>query len=279
MARNLEEEGNLFSPIFQEWYGMVLNGELSEADFGGLYILSYISKRRPKKWSAGLLQEPILNTFFYQSKKLSEIPFILDLLDEKYLRKLFPLQFNDLTVITIFSSIKFTGIKKNTDNFINQSIVYWSIKRRPFILLTYIPTPLQVLRMQANGERVATIFLSADQLSTYHTAQLSYMEGHQNHSKDSFEFFIHDLKHMEHFLDPNTYLEQVGFFISFLQLDSKSPKKKLKNIVTNHTNEMIFSFSNSLSISSQEINQIIDPIITNDFKQLWNELEYLISDM
>ena len=38
--------------------------------------------------------------------------------------------------------------------------------------------------------------------------------GNTAHEKDSFEFLIHDLKHMEHFVDADKYLEQVyAYFI------------------------------------------------------------------
>lgn len=280
---NLEEEAVLLSPIFQEWYNLLSNNLLTEYDFGGLYILAYLSIRRSKKWSAGLFQSPIINSNEYSSKKLVDIPHIIELLDENYLRKLFNIQYDNLTVVSIFSNIRFTGIKKNVDNFINKSIVYWAVNKRPFVLLTYIPTPIQVLRMQALGQRVATTFLLIEQLSTCHTAKLNYMEGQQNHSKDAFEFFIHDLKHMENFVDEATYDEQVGFFSSILQIDEQSPKKYIKKLISNHTYYIINLFFNSISISSNDFNlyfqTTIDKILSIDFKQLWNELEYLISDM
>jgi hypothetical protein len=44
------------------------------------------------------------------------------------------------------------------------------------------------------------------------------MEGMPNHSKDALEFLLHDLKHMENFIDNATYKEQVGFFRCMLKL-------------------------------------------------------------
>lgn len=283
---NLLEEAILLSPIFNEWYNLLSSNFISNYDFAGLYILAYISIRKPMKWFGGYLNN--LNNLNinsnlnnYKSKKLIDIPFIIELLNENYLKKLFNIKYNEITIISLFSMIRFNGIKKNINNFINNSIVYWAINQRPFILLTYIPTPLQVLKMQANGQRVATTFLTLDQLSTCHTAKLHYMEGQQNHSKDAFEFFIHDLKHMENFVDPATYYEQVGFFYSILHINEQSPKKYLKNLIFDHTSRIIVTFLSSILIPSNEIHENfqIDTILLEHYKQLWNELEYLISDM
>lgn len=275
MSRSLEEEASILSPIVDEWFTLVTEKKLPEYDFGGLYILAYLSLRRPHKWSCGKFPTLLADPDDYYSSKLVDIPHILPLLTERYLLKIFGVNYVEITVISIFASLRFTGIKKNSDNFVNQCIVSWARNKRPFVLLREIPTPLQVLRMQATGHRVATAFLSFEELSSHHIAKLHYMEGHQNHSKDAFEFFVHDLKHMEHFVDPNTYEEQTGFFHSILTLSSDpsiSPKKFFRTIINHHTLRMI---SDSHLIETPPFEEIFK----GRFQQLWNELEYLISDM
>eukprot|EP00602_Paraphysomonas_sp_CaronLab_P005947 CAMPEP_0185035098 /NCGR_PEP_ID=MMETSP1103-20130426/25846_1 /TAXON_ID=36769 /ORGANISM="Paraphysomonas bandaiensis, Strain Caron Lab Isolate" /LENGTH=296 /DNA_ID=CAMNT_0027572023 /DNA_START=308 /DNA_END=1198 /DNA_ORIENTATION=+ len=118
----------------------------------------------------------------------------------------------------------------------------------PVILMTEIPTPMEVLRMQADGNRVVTMFTSVEQLSTCHVAKLQYMAGDQLHSRDPFEFLVHDIKHMYHFKDQATYDEQVGFFRAILSINAGKPKRFFCGLFP--TDEM-----------------------------LWYELEYLISDM
>jgi hypothetical protein len=271
----LEEEANILSPIFSDWFALVAEKKLLEHDFGGLYILAYLALRRPRKWSSGKFPSSLNGSQSYLSARLCDIPHIISLLGDQYLIKLFgPDYLDTVTVITIFASIRFTGIKKNIENFVNQSLVQWALQRRPFVLLKDIPTPLQVLRMQARGQRVATAFLSCEELSSQHVAKLHYMEGHQNHSKDAFEFFLHDLKHMENFVDPNTAEEQVGFFHCLLTMSSRddiTPKRYLRNLLSEHT---LRAVTPSLLETSQT-----DEIFKRRFQQLWNELEYLISDM
>ena len=78
--------------------------------------------------------------------------------------------------------------------------------------------------MQANGERVVTIFITQSELGSEHRSKLVYMDGEKEHSKDPLEFTLHDLKHMELFCDPQSHLEQVGFFICFLRT-AERPRK------------------------------------------------------
>jgi hypothetical protein len=273
--RSLEEEAKILSPIVNDWFTLVTEKKIPEYDFGGLYILAFLSLRRPHKWSCGKFPTPLADSEKYYSSKLADIPHILSMLTERYLIKLFGVNYSEISVISIFEQIRFTGIKKNSGNFVNQCLVSWALNKRPFVLLKEIPTPLQVLRMQATGHRVATAFLSFEELSSHHIAKLHYMEGHQNHSKDAFEFFVHDLIHMEHFTDPNTYQEQTGFFYSLLSMSSDttvSPKKFIRAILNRHTFQMVSG--------SQLVNTLpFEEIFKSHFQQLWNELEYLISDM
>ena len=63
-----------------------------------------------------------------------------------------------------------------------------------------------------------TLFRNKDELSALHSARLVYMAGAAEHRKDALEFLLHDLKHMEHFVDPVTHREQVGFCRAMLSL-------------------------------------------------------------
>jgi hypothetical protein len=240
-------------PAVSEWYSMVLEHTLADYDFVGLYILAYLSLRRPSKWACGkisLIDCTELHNI--SSAALCSIPHFNTLVSDTYLKKLFGGDnISDITVVEIFSKIRFTGIKKNTDNFVNNSIVQWALGKRPYNIMCRVPSPLEVLRMQASGRRVITSFVTIDDMSKPHTAQLTYMGNNINHSRDPFEFLVHDMVHMEHFTDPNTYLEQVGFFKSILGVHDGSPKRFFKKM-----------------FPVEEI-----------CKHLWAELEYLISDM
>jgi hypothetical protein len=130
------------------------------------------------------------------------------------------------------------------------------------------------------------------------------MEGMPNHSKDALEFLLHDLKHMENFIDHATYKEQVGFFRCMLKLsDVKGDEKgDVKSDVKvdvkgDLKTEVVTSFDNNGGITSLPIGEIEPHIIELEAvksnrspqpffvdvcgydKHLWRELEYVISDM
>ena len=264
---NLKDEAfKIFG--FIEYISNLYNESIiSECDYVGLYMLIYLSVRRPKNWINGKLKFPITNeneNFQLLSCNLQDHQQLLDQLGgENYLKK--KLSCNDgdnsITVVSIYNELQLKGIRKNKDNLVNRSIVFWTLSKtqdrsieshkfstcRPFNLMFTIPTPMQVLRQQASGSRVITMFRSLEELSSKHKAMLYYMDGMQNHEKDALEFLIHDIIHMEHFTNDDIYEEQVGFFICMLNLENGNPKKFFKE----HGYDEI----------------------------LWKELEYVISDM
>ena len=127
-------------------------------------------------------------------------------------------------------------------------MINWSQCKRPFVLMHEIPNPLQVLQQQANGERVLTLFLTKEELLSKHVSKLNYMAGEIQHPRDAFEFLTHDMKHMEHFINEETYEEQIGYFKSMANLNNCKPKA---------------FFTKNLGYDMM----------------LWYELEYCISDM
>jgi hypothetical protein len=257
---------------------------LFEYDVVGAFILSYLALRKPNKWIGGVIKQsvvPIDDALYMAtpSCSLSEFPGLLSIVSESYVaRKLCNIigDRDEITIMSIFNHLNLAGIKKNTSNFINDVLVKWAMSHQhslthdddleqcnlchsthdvlPYCalpriqLLTSIPYPMEVLRMQASNSRVVTMMVSEAQLSSCHVAKLTYMAGMHNHSRDPFEFLLHDLKHMSHFRDPPICREQLGFFKCILSCCGGHPKRLFKMLFPRDT-------------------------------VLWSELEYLISDM
>ena len=171
------------SPLFCEWEMLLKNGTLQPVDFTGAVVLAYMAFRKPKGWINGKLSKPIIlleeeEKVCNNSMKLIDVPKLLTLLDESYLCKKFKISdIYNLTILHIFNQMRFNNIKQNSDNYINYTIVYWYLQQRPYILLFSIPTPMEVLRMQAKGTRVITVFIQPHELNSKHIAKLHYMEG------------------------------------------------------------------------------------------------------
>jgi hypothetical protein len=67
-----------------------------------------------------------------------------------------------------------------------------------------LPTARELLAMQAEGRRVISVFVQKEELNqTFKDPYPPFEE------KDVVKFLIHDLQHMEKFVDPKFYAEQV----------------------------------------------------------------------
>jgi hypothetical protein len=73
----------------------------------------------------------------------------------------------------------------------------WADGARPVDLLFSVPTPRELLRLQASGRRCVSL-LDDDALAAPHA--------------DGLAFAVHDLCHLEKFVDPAHHTEQIGFF-------------------------------------------------------------------
>jgi hypothetical protein len=87
-----------------------------------------------------------------------------------------------------------------------QALVAWAAGLRPVELRFDIPTPRQLLAMQAQGRRVVSLL---DDAVAPPGPKASY--GGRGASP-GLGFVVHDLCHLEKFVDPAHHLGQVGFF-------------------------------------------------------------------
>jgi hypothetical protein len=167
-------------PFLNNISKLCTEGSLREPDFVGAVIIAYASTKK-SRWISSRLNEPIVcipTEVSCQSAKLLSVPGLDKIIDLKYvLRKLGISSPDNATILSIFNQLGLAGMKHNSDNYINKSIVYWALGLRPYKLLYYVPTPMEVLRMQALGQRVITVFLKPEELDRKHVAKLYYMEG------------------------------------------------------------------------------------------------------
>ena len=166
MSLSLKDEAEIIFPILSLCCDLYKNNQMKPYDLVGIFILLYLNIRRPNNWSNGQLKQAITTntkTLQSQSTKLTSHPFLLDIINIECICKKLSIKpnsdaYNNLTIACIFNQLQFSGIKKNKDNYINHSIVNWVLGQRPFHLMFIIPSPMQVLRQQMNGQRVVTLF-------------------------------------------------------------------------------------------------------------------------
>jgi len=86
------------------------------------------------------------------------------------------------------------------------ALMGWSRGERPALLLSSVPTSLDVLRLQSVGRRCVSLLEDAEALA----------HGDPRHP-DGLTFVLHDLCHLEKFVDPAHRAGQIGFFDSVLR--------------------------------------------------------------
>jgi len=257
-APSLEAEAAVLAPILAACKAEHDAGTLTDHDFVGVFLLCYMAIRRPGAWAGGPLATPF--AAHGSSRTLSSIPGLMVLLGEEYLERKLKQPANSIPVMAPFAHLQFVGIRKSSKrahaaNFLNAAMVGWSLGQRPFRLMHSVPTPSQVLRQQAEGSRVVTLLWRPTELASRHEALLAYMgDGQRPHAMDAFEFLVHDIKHMENFLDPELHLEQVGFFRALARLGG---------VATDGRVRLRRFFCEEWGLD----------------QRLWDEMEYVISDM
>ena len=238
---------------------------LSDCDLAGVYILSLHSALRKGAWCTGRLPSKVVDTPG-PSVLLSSVDGLVELLGgPAYLDKKLlghhqhqssssgknisaPTEATaKLTVAGLFNELGLSSLKGNKGGAtVNTSMVQWSLGNRPFRLMTTVPSPMSVLRQQARGQRVVTVFATKEELSCLQSGPLVYMDGAPNHTRDALEFTVHDLQHMENFWgDASTRREQQGFFACMLRIDPRD------------------FFLNTCQLD----------------EKFWQQLEYVLSDM
>ena len=310
-SEELLKEAEELYPLILHCVDLFDRGVMSDYDLVGVFILAYVAIRKRKSWCSGRMNPSLTSTLppdavQRQSYLLSCIPGLLDLLDFHYLKKKLQLSSDsdvyNITIVSIFNQLQLSGIKK-AGKYINECIVSWACGLRPCVLMFRIPRPIEVLVQQSHGERVVTLFRKKEELCRFHVAMLYYMSGSEKHAKDPLEFIVHDLKHMENFIDSSTYLEQVGFFRCVLHLsndhfiEAGDPSSYSGTGVpvstavtyTAATSEGDDLFTEIADVAHMKLTEAKGhkAYCVKDFflttcgfdEQLWRELEYVISDM
>jgi hypothetical protein len=78
-----------------------------------------------------------------------------------------------------------------------QALLSWAEGSRPVDLLFHVPSPGDVLSVQARGRRIVSLLEDGIPTAPH---------------EDGLAFAVHDLCHLEKFMDPAHHIEQVGFF-------------------------------------------------------------------
>ena len=169
---DLNTLAGIIHPFLLSCYHDYLDGKIYSYDLVGIFILSFISMKKPKNWCNGKLKTIINDKNNYNSSNLSNYPQLISWLHMDYLVKNLKSSCVDIIssfrIVDIFCQLKFKGFKDNNDNYVNKLIVEWALNKVPFELLFYIPNSIQVLEQQSLGKRVITMFYTLSDLAQKH---------------------------------------------------------------------------------------------------------------
>ena len=174
-----------FLPIMERYN----SGTITAAELCGAYILLYLMQWKKKFWRNGIFKKPMLASA--STLTLSELGIVeYATLNDKQ------------QVMTIFSTCHLRGVTKTAQ----QALVEWHNGNYPIDLHFNVPSALDLLKLQAEGRRVVSLFVGRDQMCQ---KQLF---------RDPMTFVLHDLEHAsEFFFDQGLFKDQRKFYASIYE--------------------------------------------------------------
>lgn len=179
---------------------------LSSFELCTLYILLFLRIRHPKNW---LQKKNSFQANPSEKKLLDLIPLEFNLTDwEKEKLK-------DVSAHDLFKYYNLKGIPLA----VNRTMINWDLGLWKIELLTHIPTPRELLRMQVHNTRCITLTTDHDEIDKLVLS-----------ARDPLSFVLHDLHHADHFFNQDDSLKgQLGFYSLMESVyDRPELKKNLK---------------------------------------------------
>lgn len=164
--------------------------KLSPPELCTLYMLLFLRLRHPKNW-------------LQRKKKIFRATnndgFILDAVPESFgLTDWEKEKLQGVSFSSLFSHFNLKGVPLS----INRTMLKWISGEWDIILLTRIPAPRELLKMQVNKARCLTVIVEPEKLD-----QLVLS------ARDPLSFVFHDLMHADHFFNHESIIKgQLGFY-------------------------------------------------------------------
>lgn len=186
----LEANGKALHERFLPFLTDYQNGKITAAELCATYILLFVKAWKGKKWQNGPRIDE--NTTIEKS-----------------------------SVMMIFQTQKIRGVSERAQ----RALIQWHKKSYRLQLHFHTPTAEDVLQIQAQGERVVTLFVEAQEMCQ------------KQFGRDPMTFILHDLEHADEFFhDTKLYHEQKKFYAeTYQKLKTGFFDEALKN--TNFKNE------------------------------------------
>ncbi|KYG67819.1 hypothetical protein AZI87_00615 [Bdellovibrio bacteriovorus] len=195
----LKTQGPVAYECLQPFLSLWRQKRLSDVEIASIYIFIFAFLRRPKDFLGGVHNEfpiPSSNDTALRSETFLGIlreSLPAELKQAKSLRRFESTR----PFVDFFCSLSWRSIPLA----VPKSILRWKEQIYPLDLLITLPTPEDVLNMQAQGRRCISMLVEKDQI-------LNFVE----EGRDVLGFIVHDLIHADHFFaDPEKAQAQIEF--------------------------------------------------------------------
>lgn len=179
-------------PLHQRW----IQGEISDAELAGLYLLVSLSVIRPGQWLVGP-SRPLKPEAAADFTDLALKDFSLLSARDLALIRTEPMLFDLLNRFTL------RGVRSHA----RLALLHWRHSKWPLVLTTQVPSAKEMLELQAKGARYVSLLFAAEELAR---AQYDH--------RDALSFLLHDLAHAFHFFSqPENCRGQVRIYRDLLQ--------------------------------------------------------------
>ncbi|CAE8614152.1 unnamed protein product [Polarella glacialis] len=208
LRRRAVLEAPLLQPRLEALKQMYAEGLLSAPDVCVAYIFAYLQvKRGAGRRISGKRQTPpaittdagiVATASSAKSLSLDSLRLndVFDPLTPKEMSRMGLKNGQALTLCDLVQQARLIQIPE----YVSSCLYNFYLGKRPLKLFWRVPSPEEVLEMQAEGQRCVSALISKKALQSVY--------GH----RDCLEMMLHDLKHMENFVQDGSYWQQVGFF-------------------------------------------------------------------
>jgi hypothetical protein len=181
-CEDLKKESCSLHSYLEEIQILETENRLMDWEIVLLFILLYL-KHRSKK--VVVRENPNFQKKFIELHKIQKYTKIHDL--SISLQDLFQEREDCTTIFDYLLSKRFLKIPAE----IKECILHWALGNYSLFLIHTVPTPMEVLFRQAEGNRMIT-------LSYIHSSEGALMPG----NRDGLEFVLHDISHAHTFFNP-----------------------------------------------------------------------------
>lgn len=195
----LQTQSSVASLCLQSFFLRWQNCQISDAEMASIYITVFSLLRRPKDFLGGPHNQPL--TTLPHRGRLTGVQF-LELLAPTLPPELRTVKtLRRFAVETDFLSFLCRHSWRSIPLSVAQSLMAWEAGVYPLKMRDHVPSPEEVLHMQAQGVRCVTMLQHPKQMQ-------ELVEG----GRDVLGFIVHDLIHADHFFaDPTKAQAQIRF--------------------------------------------------------------------